>query len=77
MLCLYLQTTDMPQPVQLVAPTGTEFNPALYKQSMLALADCDRQVKSLQEKPRVFFMDANIKHFSTLCPFTHVYVSPC
>jgi hypothetical protein len=57
----------------IAAAFGTEFNPALYKQSMLALAECDSQIKSLQEKPRIFFLDANIKHFATLCPFTHVY----
>eukprot|EP00038_Savillea_parva_P028924 m.67783 g.67783 ORF g.67783 m.67783 type:complete len:1010 (+) comp8468_c0_seq2:201-3230(+) len=52
---------------------GTEFNPELYKQSMLALRECTQSVKGLEESSRVFFMDANIKDFMSLNPFTHVF----
>eukprot|EP00039_Didymoeca_costata_P013910 m.218001 g.218001 ORF g.218001 m.218001 type:complete len:749 (+) comp15897_c0_seq4:426-2672(+) len=57
------------------AAFGTEYNPQLYKQSMLALLDCCKTPGSecLLENPRVFFMDSNIKDFNTMNPFTHVY----
>lgn len=34
---------------------------------------CTTRVEELQETPRAFFMDVNIKDFTTLNPFTHVY----
>ena len=52
---------------------GTEFNPQLYKQSMLALVECAQAIPMLKESPRVFFMDQNIKDMTSLEPFTHVY----
>lgn len=52
---------------------GTEFNPQLYKQSMLTLVECAELITHLKESPRVFFMDQNIKGITSLVPFTHVY----
>jgi hypothetical protein len=40
---------------------GMEFNPQLYKQSMLALQECALTLDCFLEQPRVFFMDSNIK----------------
>ena len=52
---------------------GTEFNPQLYKQSMLALVECTQSITCFQKTPRTFFLDANIKDLTSLNPFTHVY----
>jgi hypothetical protein len=66
---------------------GTEFNPHLYKSSMLALQDVTEKIPcflvsysastaktlTVQTRPRVFFMDSNIKDLSSMQPCTHVY----
>eukprot|EP00045_Choanoeca_perplexa_P014204 m.165793 g.165793 ORF g.165793 m.165793 type:complete len:768 (+) comp16605_c0_seq2:52-2355(+) len=55
------------------ASIGTEFNPQLYKQSMLALAELVQVCPQLARRPSVLFMDQNIKDLHSFNPFTHIY----
>ncbi len=52
----------------IAASFGTEFNPHLYKQSMLVLLDTAKQFPCFRGDPRVFFMDTNIKDFANMNP---------
>ncbi|EGD72899.1 hypothetical protein PTSG_04628 [Salpingoeca rosetta] len=55
------------------ASVGTEYNPHLYKQSMLVLRELAQEDPSYLANPRVFFMDRNIRDLSSIVPFTHLF----